>query len=76
MQEYGSEDPTAGWCPFEPDRDAEYQQQEQLYLDATAKSMTSVAPVSVTATCFPARPCFRKRWRTPSLSGRVPAGQT
>jgi len=46
---YALEDPTAGWLPFEPDRDAECKQQEQLYLDATAKWLTSVSPVSVTA---------------------------
>jgi nucleotide-binding universal stress UspA family protein len=46
---YALEGPTAGWLPFEPDRDAECKQQEQLYLDATAKWVTSVSPVSVTA---------------------------
>jgi len=46
---YALEDPTAAWLPFEPDRDAEFKQQEQLYLDATAKWVTSVSPVSVTA---------------------------
>jgi nucleotide-binding universal stress UspA family protein len=46
---YALEDPTAGWVPFEPERDAECKQQEQLYLDATAKWVTSVSPVSATA---------------------------
>jgi nucleotide-binding universal stress UspA family protein len=47
---YVMEDSHAGWAPFEPDRDAECQRQEQLYFDATAKWVTSVARVSAT-TC-------------------------
>src|SRR5882672_3103306 len=46
---YALEDPTAGRLPFEPQRDAERQQQEQLYLDATAKWLTSMSSVSATA---------------------------
>src|SRR5208283_3917513 len=46
---YALGDPTAGRLPFEPDRDAECMQQEQLYLDATAKWVTAVSPVPVTA---------------------------
>src|SRR5439155_4639702 len=45
----GKRRPTAGWVPFEPDRDAERKRQEQLYLDATAKWLTSMSPVSATA---------------------------
>jgi nucleotide-binding universal stress UspA family protein len=45
---YALEDPTAGWSPYEPNRDAECNQQEQLYLDATAKWGASVSPVSAT----------------------------
>jgi nucleotide-binding universal stress UspA family protein len=45
---YALEDPTAGWIPlFEPDRDAEWKQQEQLYLDATATWLTSMSRTSV-----------------------------
>lgn len=44
---YALEDTTAGWVPFEPERDTERQQQEQLYLDATATWLTSVSPASV-----------------------------
>jgi nucleotide-binding universal stress UspA family protein len=47
---YALEDPTAGRAHFEPDLDAERMRKEQLYLDATAKWMTAVAPVSV-STC-------------------------
>jgi nucleotide-binding universal stress UspA family protein len=47
---YALEDTTAGWACFEPQRDAERKQQEQLYLDATSKWVTSVSPVSTT-TC-------------------------
>jgi nucleotide-binding universal stress UspA family protein len=43
---YVLEDPTAGRAPFEPERDAERKRQEQLYLDATAKWLTSMSPVS------------------------------
>jgi nucleotide-binding universal stress UspA family protein len=43
---YALDDAHAAWCSFEPDRDAERKQQEQLYLDATAKWLTSVTPVS------------------------------
>jgi nucleotide-binding universal stress UspA family protein len=46
---YALEDSHAGWCPFDHDRDAECKRQEQLYLDATAQRVTSVAPVPVTA---------------------------
>jgi nucleotide-binding universal stress UspA family protein len=46
---YALEDPHAGWCPFDHDRDAECKQQEQLYLDAAAKRVTSIAPVPVSA---------------------------
>jgi len=45
---YALDDPTAGRAAFEPDLDAECQQQEQLYLDATAKWVTAVSPVSIT----------------------------
>jgi nucleotide-binding universal stress UspA family protein len=51
--QYALEDSTAGWLPFEPDRDAEWKSQEQLYLAATAKWLTSLSPVSVTATILP-----------------------
>ena len=46
---YALEDPNAGWLPFDRDRDAECKQQEQLYLDATAKWMSSASPITVTA---------------------------
>src|ERR1700733_683830 len=46
---YAQEAPHAGWVPFEPERDAECQQQEQLYLDATAKWATAVSSVPATA---------------------------
>jgi len=45
---YAAEGSTGGWLPFDPSRDAECKQQEQLYLDAMAKWVTSVSPVSVT----------------------------
>jgi nucleotide-binding universal stress UspA family protein len=46
---YALEDSTAHRAPFEPDRDAERKRQEQLYLDATAKWLTSMSPVSASA---------------------------
>jgi nucleotide-binding universal stress UspA family protein len=46
---YSLGDPTAGWVSFKPDRDAECKQEEQLYLDATAKWLTSMSAVSATA---------------------------
>src|ERR1019366_6559531 len=46
---YALEDPNAGWLPFDRDRDAECKQQEQLYLDATAKLVGSASPLTVTA---------------------------
>jgi nucleotide-binding universal stress UspA family protein len=46
---YALEDRTAGWVSFEPERDAERKRQEQLYLDATAKWLTSMSLVSTTA---------------------------
>src|ERR1019366_2867910 len=46
---YALEDPNAGWLPFDRDRDAECKQQEQLYLDATAKLVGSLSPLTVTA---------------------------
>jgi nucleotide-binding universal stress UspA family protein len=44
---YALQDPEAVWMPYDHDRDAECKQQEQLYLDATAKWVTSLSPVSV-----------------------------
>ena len=44
---YALEDPTAGRARFEPERDAQRKQQEQLYLDATATWLTSVSPAAV-----------------------------
>jgi nucleotide-binding universal stress UspA family protein len=46
---YALEDPSAGWLPYDRVRDAECRQQEQLYLDATAKSVGSASPLTVTA---------------------------
>jgi nucleotide-binding universal stress UspA family protein len=46
---YALDSDTAGLLPFEPARDAERKQQEQLYLDATARCATCVSPVSITA---------------------------
>jgi nucleotide-binding universal stress UspA family protein len=46
---YALEDPLAGWCAFDQDRDAECKRQEQQYLDTTAERVTAVAPVPVTA---------------------------
>jgi len=46
---YALEDPHAGWAPFEADRDAQCKQQEQLYLDATARLTTCVSAVVATA---------------------------
>jgi nucleotide-binding universal stress UspA family protein len=43
---YAVEDPHAGWAPFESDRDAACKQQEQLYLDATARWVTAGSGVS------------------------------
>src|SRR5690348_1701890 len=42
-----------GWSPFEPERDAERRQQEQLYLDATATLLNYVSPVSVSTGVLP-----------------------
>jgi nucleotide-binding universal stress UspA family protein len=50
---YSLEETHAGWVPFEPARDAECRQQEQLYLDATAKWVTSVSPVAATVGVLP-----------------------
>jgi nucleotide-binding universal stress UspA family protein len=52
---YALEDTSAGWAPsvFEPERDAERKRQEQLYLDGTARWLTSGSPVSATAGVLP-----------------------
>lgn len=50
---YALGDATAGRIPFEPARDVECKQQEQLYLDATAKWVSSVSPVSITTGILP-----------------------
>jgi nucleotide-binding universal stress UspA family protein len=52
---YALEDPIAGWAPYvyEPERDADHKRQEQLYLDGTARWLTSVSPVSATAVVLP-----------------------
>lgn len=46
---YALEDPHAAWCRFDHEQDAERKRQEQLYLDAAARRVTSVAPVPVTS---------------------------
>jgi nucleotide-binding universal stress UspA family protein len=46
---YLLEERHAGWAHFEPERDAERRREEQLYLDATAKWLTSISPVLATA---------------------------
>jgi nucleotide-binding universal stress UspA family protein len=45
---YALEEPSTGWAPFEPDRETECTQQEQLYLDATARWAATLSPVVVT----------------------------
>jgi nucleotide-binding universal stress UspA family protein len=45
---YALEDPHAGWARFDSERDAQCKQQEWLFLDATAKRMNSLVPVSTT----------------------------
>ncbi len=50
---YALEDRHAGWAPFEPERDVERKQQEQLYLDATAAWLTSRSPVAVSTGVLP-----------------------
>src|SRR5712671_1057281 len=46
---YALEDRPAVWIPFDPERDAERKQQEQLYLDATVKWLVSGSAISATA---------------------------
>jgi nucleotide-binding universal stress UspA family protein len=50
---YSLEDSTAGWVSYEPERDVERKQREQLYLDATATWLTSVSPASVSTGVLP-----------------------
>jgi nucleotide-binding universal stress UspA family protein len=50
---YALEDAAASWVPFDVERDGERKQQEQLYLDATAKWLSSMSPVSATAGVLP-----------------------
>jgi len=45
---YALDDPHAAWAPFDPQMDAEWKRQEQVYLEATAKWLASVSPVSIT----------------------------
>jgi nucleotide-binding universal stress UspA family protein len=47
------EDPHAGWCAFNHDRDVECKRQEQHYLDTTATRVTVIASVPVTAEVLP-----------------------
>jgi nucleotide-binding universal stress UspA family protein len=46
---YDPEDHHAGWLPFDHRLDVERKGQEQLYLEATAKWLTAMSPVSATA---------------------------
>jgi nucleotide-binding universal stress UspA family protein len=50
---YDLEDPHAGWAPFDRRLDAEWERQERVYLDATARWLASVSPVSVTTAVLP-----------------------
>ncbi len=45
---YALEAPSAGWIPFDTESDDECRQQEQLYLDATAKRVTLMSEIPVT----------------------------
>jgi nucleotide-binding universal stress UspA family protein len=47
--QYGLENSHGGWAPYQPERDTERWQAEQLYLDATAKFAAALSPVSITA---------------------------
>ncbi len=44
---YLLQEPVRDWVPHGSDRDTAWKQQEQLYLDATAKWLTAVSPVPV-----------------------------
>lgn len=46
---YALDEPSSSWVPFEPARDVECREQEQLYLAATAQWAAAVSPVAVTA---------------------------
>jgi nucleotide-binding universal stress UspA family protein len=46
---YALDDPHAAWTAFEPSVDDAYKQAEELYLNATAKWLMAMAPVTVTA---------------------------
>jgi nucleotide-binding universal stress UspA family protein len=45
---YFLKEPVRDWVPSQPDRDAAWKEQEQHYLDATARWLTAVSPVPVT----------------------------
>jgi nucleotide-binding universal stress UspA family protein len=44
---YILQEPVRAWVPHGPGREASWREQEQLYLDATAKWLTAVSPVPV-----------------------------
>jgi nucleotide-binding universal stress UspA family protein len=50
---YELETPPASWAPFDRRLDAEWQRQESVYLDATARWLRSVAPVCGTTAVLP-----------------------
>jgi len=50
---YLSSNPRAGRGYFDSERDAEYKQQEQLYLDATAEWVAATSPVSISTGVLP-----------------------
>jgi nucleotide-binding universal stress UspA family protein len=72
---YALEEPHAGCARFEPERDAEHKQQEQLYLDATAKWVTSGSPVSATA-CVCSGSAVIPETTAEGILGRASAGKT
>ena len=46
---YALQDPHASWGPYVPSEDAAYREQEQAYLDASAKRLQATATAAVTA---------------------------
>ncbi len=50
---YALREPAAAWVPFDPLEEAECKREEQLYLDGTARWLSSMAPVPVSTALVP-----------------------
>jgi nucleotide-binding universal stress UspA family protein len=55
---YALKEPAASWGPFDPEMETECRTEEQLYLNATARWLTTVSPVPLSTALVPGDPAL------------------